>query len=96
MDPVELCVLLEELQLHQAPADALGVAVVVVSMLLEHGNEHLRDTVAPRLMSGEALACLGYSEPESGSDVAAARTRAERRGNRWVINGSKMWTTLAM
>ena len=46
-------------------------------------------------MSGEALACLGYSEPESGSDVAAARTRAVRDGDRWVINGSKMWTTLA-
>ena len=90
MDPVELCVLLEELQLHQAPADALGVAVVVVSMILEHGNEHLRQQVAPRLLSGQALACLGYSEPESGSDVAAARTRAERDGERWVINGSKM------
>ncbi len=95
MDPVDLCVLLEELQLHQAPADALGVAVVAVSMILEHGRDHLRSTVAPRLMSGEALACLGYSEPESGSDVAAARTRAVRDGDRWVINGSKMWTTLA-
>ena len=95
MDPVELCVLLEELQLHQAPADALGVAVVGVSMILEHGNEHLRSTVAPRLMAGEALVCLGYSEPESGSDVAAARTRAVRDGGRWIINGAKMWTTLA-
>ena len=95
MDPLELCVLVEEFQLHQAPADGLGVAVVAVSMILEHGGEHLRSAVAPRLMEGEALACLGYSEPESGSDVAAARTRAERRGDRWVINGSKMWTTLA-
>ncbi len=95
MDPVELCVLVEELQLHQAPADALGVAVVAVSMILEHGGEHLRTAVAPRIMAGEALACLGYSEPESGSDVAAARTRAERRGDRWIINGAKMWTTLA-
>ena len=95
MDPVELCVLLEELQLHQAPVDALGVAVVTVSMILEHGNEHLRSTVVPRLLSGEALGCFGYSEPESGSDVAAARTRAARRGDGWVIDGAKMWTTLA-
>ena len=95
MDPVELCVLLEELQLHQAPVDALGVAVVTVSMILEHGNEHLRRTVVPRLLSGEALGCFGYSEPESGSDVAAARTRAVPRGDGWVINGAKMWTTLA-
>ncbi len=95
MDPELLCVLLEELQLHQAPVDALGVAVVTVSMILEHGNSHLRAEVVPRLLDGEALACFGYSEPESGSDVAAARTKAERHGATWVINGSKMWTTMA-
>ena len=95
MDPVLLCVMLEELQLHRAPVDALGVAVVTVSMILEHGNEHLRAEVVPRLLSGEALGCFGYSEPESGSDVAAARTRAERDPSGWIINGSKMWTTMA-
>ena len=47
-------------------------------MILEHGNDHLRSTVVPRLLSGEALGCFGYSEPDSGSDVAAAQTRAER------------------
>lgn len=99
MDPVEMCVLLEELQLRQAPVDAMGMAVVVVSMILEHGNEHLRTEVAPRLLSGDALGSFGYTEPESGSDVAAARTRAARDGDAddapWVINGSKMWTTMA-
>ena len=95
MDPVELCVLVEELQLHRAPMDALGVAIVTVSMILEHGNDHLRDTVVPQLLSGRALGCFGYSEPESGSDVAAARTRAVRDGDEWVIDGTKMWTTMA-
>ena len=95
MNPVELCVLVEELQLRQAPIDAMGVAVVTVSMILEHGNDHLRRVVAPRLLEGEALACFGYSEPESGSDVAAAATKAVRDGAGWVINGSKMWTTMA-
>ena len=95
LSPLELCVLVEELQLHGAPMDALGVNVVVVSMILEHGNEHLRTTVVPRLLAGEALGCFGYSEPESGSDVAAASTRAVRDGDEWVINGSKMWTTMA-
>ncbi len=95
LDPVELCVLIEELQLHRAPIDALGVAIVTVSMVLEHGGDHLREAVVPRLLSGEALACFGYSEPESGSDVAAARTRAVRDGDEWVIDGSKMWTTMA-
>ena len=95
LSPLQLCVLVEELQLCGAPMDALGVAVVVVSMILEHGNDHLRNEVAPTLMSGEALGCFGYTEPESGSDVAAASTRAERDGGGWLINGSKMWTTLA-
>ncbi len=95
MDPVELCVLLEELQLHRAPIDALGVAVVTVSMILEHGTDHLRDTVVPRLLAGQALGCFGYTEPESGSDVASCRTRARYDGDEWVIDGTKMWTTLA-
>lgn len=95
MDPVELGVLIEELQLHRAPIDALGVAIVTVSMILEHGGARLQESVVPRLLSGEALACFGYSEPESGSDVAAARTRAVRDGDEWVIDGSKMWTTMA-
>jgi len=49
----------------------------------------------PRVLAGEILICLGYSEPDSGSDVAAATTRAERDGDDWVINGQKMFTTLA-
>ena len=94
-DPIELAVLVEELQLHRAPIDAMGVAIIVVSMILEHGNEHLKSTVVPRLLDGDALGCFGYSEPESGSDVAAARTRAEMDSDEWVINGTKMWTTMA-
>ncbi len=95
MDPILLCVMIEELQLQQVPIDGLGVAVVGVSMMLEHGNDHLRSTAVPRVLAGDALVCFGYSEPESGSDVAAARTRAVRDGDEWMINGSKMWTTLA-
>ncbi len=95
MDPVQNVVLLEELQLARAPIDALGTTIIVAAMLLEHGNDHLRTQVVPRLMSGDALGCFGYSEPESGSDVAAAQTRATRDGDEWLINGSKMWTTMA-
>jgi len=94
-DPIESVVLIEELQLARAPIDAMGVAIVMVSMILEHGNEFLRETVVPRLLAGDALGCFGYSEPESGSDVAAAKTRAVRDGDEWIINGSKMWTTMA-
>ena len=94
-DPLESVVLIEELQLARAPIDAMAVSIVVASILLEHGSDHLKNTVVPRLLDGSALGCFGYTEPESGSDVAAAQTRATRDGDEWVINGSKMWTTLA-
>ncbi len=94
-DPIESLVLIEELQLARAPIDAMGVAIVMVSMILEHGSDFLKGEAVPRLLSGESLGCFGYSEPESGSDVAAARTRAVRDGDEWIINGSKMWTTMA-
>jgi hypothetical protein len=47
------------------------------------------------VLSGDALICLGFSEPDAGSDVAAARTRAVRDGDTWLISGQKMFTTLA-
>ena len=49
----------------------------------------------PEILAGELCVCLGYSEPDAGSDVAAVATRAERDGDEWVINGQKMFTTLA-
>ena len=47
----------------------------------------------PRLISGEQVGALAMSEPGAGSDVVGMRTRAERRGDRFVLNGSKMWIT---
>ncbi|GIR38440.1 MAG: hypothetical protein CM15mP49_38250 [Actinomycetota bacterium] len=73
----------------------MGVAIVVASVVLELGNDHLKETLVPKLLSGETLVSFGYTEPDSGSDVAAAQTRAVRDGNEWVINGQKMWTTMA-
>ena len=49
----------------------------------------------PRVLSGEFRLCLGYTEPEGGSDVATCKTRAVRDGDRWIINGSKMFTSNA-
>ncbi|NIR39501.1 MAG: acyl-CoA dehydrogenase, partial [Actinobacteria bacterium] len=73
----------EEMQLARAPIDAMAVSIVVASILLEHGSDHLKTEVVPRLLDGSALGCFGYSEPESGSDVAAAKTKAERDGDEW-------------
>src|SRR5690606_9817 len=49
----------------------------------------------PDLLRGDALVCLGYSEPDAGSDVAAVATRAVADGDEWVVDGQKMFTTMA-
>ena len=59
------------------------------------GSDEQRSGIVRRIRDGEALACLGYSEPDSGSDVASARTRAIRDSDTWVINGEKMFTSNA-
>ncbi len=92
---LEMAVMIEELQLAGAPIDGMGVAIVVASVVLELGNDHLKETIVPKLLSGETLVSFGYTEPDSGSDVAAAQTRAVKDGDDWVINGQKMWTTMA-
>src|ERR1700737_5537851 len=59
------------------------------------GSPELCEEVLPKVFSGEVRLCLGYTEPEGGSDVATCKTRAVREadGSSWVINGSKMFTT---
>ena len=57
------------------------------------GKPELQDDVMPRFASGEMTACLGYTEPSGGSDVFAAKTRAVRDGDGWIISGQKMFTS---
>jgi alkylation response protein AidB-like acyl-CoA dehydrogenase len=63
--------------------------------LLHHGQEELKKHLLPRLFSGEDIWCQGFSEPGSGSDLASVQTYAQRDGDAWVINGHKVWTSLA-
>ncbi len=88
-------VLWDELERVGAPTDGWGTSDLVARTLARVGRDEQRDHVVPQVLGGEILICLGYSEPDSGSDVAAATTRAERDGDDWVINGQKMFTTLA-
>jgi len=70
----------------------LGMAAPTV---FYHASEDLKAKVLPRLFSGEDIWCQGFSEPGAGSDLASVQTFAERRGEKWVINGHKVWTSLA-
>jgi alkylation response protein AidB-like acyl-CoA dehydrogenase len=66
---------------------------MVAHSVATFGSPELRDEVLPGVFSGHVRMCLGYTEPEGGSDVATCKTRAVRDGNGWIINGSKMFTT---
>jgi alkylation response protein AidB-like acyl-CoA dehydrogenase len=66
---------------------------MVAKMVKQFASPELADKVLPGVLSGEIRLCLGYTEPEGGSDIATCKTRAVRDGNGWIINGSKMFTT---
>jgi alkylation response protein AidB-like acyl-CoA dehydrogenase len=61
--------------------------------LLRNGTEEQRQAILPRIAAGECSFCIGMSEPDSGSDLAAARTRAQRVQGGWLVNGTKVWTS---
>src|SRR5690349_16971123 len=62
-----------------------------VNQIRRNGNEDQKRRYLPQLISGEHLGALAMSEPGSGSDVVSMRTRAEKRGDHYVLNGNKMW-----
>lgn len=79
---------------YKVPTGGDTLIVSVVPAVQAYGSEELRRTVLPKLASGHATVCLGYSEPDCGSDMGAVRTRAVQRAEGdWVINGAKMWTS---
>ena len=72
-----------------------GTTSVVARLVQQFGAPELSDSVLPGVLSGHIRLCLGYTEPEGGSDVATCKTRAVRDGDAWIINGSKMFTSNA-
>jgi alkylation response protein AidB-like acyl-CoA dehydrogenase len=92
--PLETLVYIEELAKARVPrtTNVQGLGIVAPS-LFDYGTEdQIRDYAMP-ILRGEATACLGMSEPGAGSDLAALSTRAVLDGDRWVINGQKVWTS---
>ena len=87
-------ILVEEMEYWGMPYGNLTFTSIAPA-LAAHGSAEQKAHYLPRIWSGEYVFALGYSEPSAGTDLAALRTRAERVGDQWLINGSKIWTSLA-
>ena len=93
---MEHVIYLQELLRADAPEalDMLGLDMVGPT-IIETGSEEQKERFLPPMMRGEAVWCQGFSEPNAGSDLAGLQTRADRDGDDWLLNGQKIWSSLA-
>jgi alkylation response protein AidB-like acyl-CoA dehydrogenase len=98
--PMQMFEVIEEMTLARAPIDGWSVTMNVAGTLLAHAAPSLVEEVVPVVLAGDAIVCLGLTEPDAGSDVASVSTRARPAGVPggevvWTVDGQKMFTTLA-
>jgi alkylation response protein AidB-like acyl-CoA dehydrogenase len=94
MGPIEQFLFADESQRAFFPFPFLTISTVGPT-IQQYGTEEQKNKFLPRILAGEALFCIGYSEADAGTDLASLKTRAVREGDDWVIQGQKLWTSLA-
>jgi alkylation response protein AidB-like acyl-CoA dehydrogenase len=94
-DPVLAHLLFSEMEKAGMPYEGIAVNLLVAGVLESVGTDMHRRQVVAALLRGEKNVCLGYSEPDAGSDLTRINTRSRRDGDEWTLNGQKIWTTLA-
>ncbi|MCB0969801.1 MAG: acyl-CoA dehydrogenase family protein, partial [Ilumatobacter sp.] len=96
LDPARADILAEEMADIGAFSPIVGLGLMMLGpTLLEFGTEEQKRTHLPPIARGELLWCQGFSEPGAGSDLAALRMRCEDKGDHWLLNGQKVWTSYA-
>jgi len=96
LSPMQQAILNEELARVRAPGVVNAMAIWWVGpAIMKYGTEAQKQRFIPKILTADEIWATGYSEPSSGSDMAAAKTKAVRDGDHYVVTGQKIWTTLA-
>jgi alkylation response protein AidB-like acyl-CoA dehydrogenase len=93
---IEQAIFSEEMARSKAPSPANVLGLVMGGpVVIAHGSEDQKERFLEPILSAEEIWCQGFSEPESGSDLASLKTRAKRENGSWRVSGQKVWTTYA-
>src|SRR5215213_7694168 len=93
---IEQAIFSEEMARSKAPSPANVLGLVMGGpVVIAHGSEDQKERFLEPILSAEEIWCQGFSEPESGSDLASLKTRAKRENGSWRVTGQKVWTTYA-
>ncbi len=90
---LEQLIFTDEAMIANVPLPTLTLGTVGPT-IMDYGTPEQKEEFLPRILAGDLHVAIGYSEPDAGTDLASLRTKAVRDGDTWVINGSKMWTSL--